>query len=271
MDNDRFDRFSRIVSSRVSRRTSARMLAALGLANLFAQPVGAKRKKKKKKKSRNPAGALPSPPNCLAAESSVGLGCGSCCSGYCYPYQNANMGPALCNYSRDGGACLTNNDCHSFTCINYQCVGPLKHPGDPCESGSECIGTCNGDPGVCALVDPPSFCDLDTDCRLGKCGIDYYQPRNGLVCLRMDVYDTCGADEDCTTFTCSNTNKCICPQYNSDYCEARGRKGCVLPSCNDKCGAPCNPQDDNPCGCDSTYLICDFVDGNQDGYYCLPP
>lgn len=297
MDQDRFDRVSRVVASGVTRRATLGMLAALGLVGLIPRPAEAARKRRCKsdctvcqrcvnnrcRKKANGA-ACPdgtcrngqctpiSVPNCLPESSSVDETCASCCSGYCRPFNGGDIGPYVCAQSRDGGMCLTNSDCHSFECINFRCVGPFQHPGEPCTDNTDCIGGFCRDPGLtCTPSDPAEICEIDTDCRLGECGIKFSEPRNGVVCLRRDVYEPCAVDEDCETMTCSQ-NQCVCPQGWPDYCVARGRAGCVVPSCNDRCGAVCNPQNANPCGgCEQLLsLVCDF-DASQDGYYCLPP
>jgi hypothetical protein len=306
MDAEHFDILARSLTHAGSRRSTLAasfggLLTALGLT----QPhIGEAKKKKpcppcKTRKNGKCTGKLPNgracaggicqggicqprntfgpdpadPPACLPAYAPVDATCGACCSGFCYPlsYGPGGVGPYVCSQGRNGGRCLTNGDCLSYECTNYRCVGPVQHAGDPCVYSNDCLGgICHGGPGAtCTPAEPGEPCDLDSDCRLGTCGLLRYQSQRGRSCLWRDIFEPCASDQDCYYLTCDR-GQCVCPQGYPDFCPA-GQTGCIPASCNDRCGDVCNPDHDNPCGGCEPFLVCDFDPANPPaGYHCVP-
>jgi hypothetical protein len=135
-------------------------------------------------------------PTCTGAGSACNTpACEQCCSGRC-----ASPGANACLASIAGSPCLTDGDCLSGVCSGYICVGPFGHPGDSCADSFECVYAC-GPEEACLAAPVNQACQIDRDCRSGRCAVAPSTACLGRQCL-AELGEFCLVDGDCATGSC---------------------------------------------------------------------
>lgn len=184
MDSDRFDRLTRDLATRSSRRRVVRGIAASALALLGIERADAR---------------VCASPGALCREHAT------CCSGRC---DRDRSGRRRCQCQSVKDCPAPSGQCQVATCSDGVCgtaiaVGQSCDDGDACTTNDVCQqnGTCVGSRVDCS--------NLDTQCTQGVCVGGSCQTQNSNEGLSCDDGDACTTGETCQGGVCRGAS--ICP------------------------------------------------------------